>query len=53
MEHSDLTERLTDSTSLAAPAVEKDRSSTPGSSGGGERHFVVKVSQISSCIGSH
>ena len=52
-EHSDSSERLTDSPSLAAPAVEKDRSSTPGSSGGEERHFVVKVSQISSCLGSH
>ena len=52
-EHSDSSERLTDSPSLAAPAVEKDRSSTPGSSGGEERHFVVKVRQISSCLGSH
>ena len=54
LEHSDLTERLTDSTSLAAPAVEKDRSSTPGSSGGEEKQFVVgKVREISSCLGSH
>lgn len=41
-DHSDSSERLTDSPSLAAPAVEKDRSSTPGSSGGEERHFIVK-----------
>ena len=53
-EHSDSSERLTDSPSLAAPAVEKDRSSTPGSSGGEEKQFVVgKVREISSCLGSH
>ena len=46
-EHSDSSERLTDSPSLAAPAVEKDRSSTPGSSGGEERHFIVKVRERS------
>ena len=45
-EHSDSSERLTDSPSLAAPLVEKDRSSTPGSSGGEERHFIVKVRSL-------
>ena len=42
-DHSDSSERLTDSPSLAVPVGDKDRSSTPGSSGGEERQFIVKV----------
>ena len=42
-EHSDSSERLTDSPCLAIAVGDKDRSSTPGSSGGEERQFVVKV----------
>ena len=47
-DHSDSSERLTDSPSLAVPVGDKDRSSTPGSSGGEERQFIVKVRAQSS-----
>ena len=45
-DHSDSSERLTDSPSLAVPVGDKDRSSTPGSSGGEERQFIVKVRSL-------